>query len=410
MAEENIKAIIELSNVKIKCIIFKNDVNLKTEILSSSICDSKGIHNGVIVNSSQASDVIRACLSEAEKKANVTLKKINVIIEQPEFLCTKFSKNRKINGSKIQKEDISFLLKEAKKQVTLNDPRQSIIHIFNHNYIVDGKTFLKEPINIYADHLSHEMTFVTSPKNIIKNINQVFLECDIEIERIISGIFALGAFHLNETELNLGSILIDIGFEKVSLGMFKQFALVHSFTLPIGINHLIKDISRVCALTLEESEKIVKEIKFSDKIREINKKKILPEHFFISSKFRKITLDLIYDVIQSRLEEIFEILYKEIKYLGLKKNSGQNIFIVGGGSNLSYIREFSSILLEVEVKKLLVEKNDTINIVENFKYFSSCLGALKIINSGWETEAIPEKNMHPHSKLAFFSKIFGIKD
>ena len=55
------------------------------------------------------------------------------------------------------------------------------------------------------------MTFVTSPKNIIKNINQVFLECDIEIERLISGIFALGAFHLNETELNLGSILIRFG-------------------------------------------------------------------------------------------------------------------------------------------------------------------------------------------------------
>ena len=410
MAEENIIAIIELGNVKIKCIIFKNDSNLKPKILSSSLCDSKGIHNGVVINFSQVTDAIRTCLSEAEKKANVTLKKINVIIEQPEFLCTKFSKNRKINGSKIQKEDISFLLIEAKKQVTLNDPRQSIIHIFNHNYIVDGKTFLKEPINIYADHLSHEMTFVTSPKNIIKNINQVFLECDIEIERFISGIFALGAYHLNDTELNLGSILIDVGFEKVSLGIFKQFALVHSFTLPVGINHLTKDISRVCSLTLEESEKIVKEINFPTKIKEINNKEILSQEFFISSKFRKITLLLIYDIIQSRLEEIFEILFKEINYLGLKKNSTQNIFITGGGSNLSYIREFSSILLETEVKKLLVREDDAISIVENFQHFAACLGALKIINNGWETEAIPEKNTNTHSKLSFFSKIFGIKN
>ena len=53
MAEENIIAIIELGNVKIKCIIFKNDSNLKPKILSSSLCDSKGIHNGVVINFSQ---------------------------------------------------------------------------------------------------------------------------------------------------------------------------------------------------------------------------------------------------------------------------------------------------------------------------------------------------------------------
>ena len=96
------------------------------------------------------------------------LKKISVIVEQAEFLCTKFSKSRKIDGSKIQKNDIEFLLKEAKKQVILNDNRQSIIHIFNHNYIVDGKEFIEEPIGVYADYLSHEMTFITMPKNNIK--------------------------------------------------------------------------------------------------------------------------------------------------------------------------------------------------------------------------------------------------
>ena len=58
----------------------------------------------------------------------------------------KFSKHKKIDGSKIHKDDIEFLLKEAKKQLILNDKNQSIIHIFNHNYIVDGKIFLEEPI------------------------------------------------------------------------------------------------------------------------------------------------------------------------------------------------------------------------------------------------------------------------
>ena len=162
--------IIELGNVEIKCLIFKINQDNTSEILSTSISQSEGIHNGVIINLKKASSAIRSCIGEAEKKSEVHLKKINVIVEQPEFLCTKFSKSRKINGSKIYKEDIEFLLKEGKKQITLNDKNQTIIHIFNYNYTVDDKKFIKEPIGVYANYLKHEMTFVTAPKNNLKNI------------------------------------------------------------------------------------------------------------------------------------------------------------------------------------------------------------------------------------------------
>ena len=243
--------VIELGNVKTKCIIFLENREGKLEILSSSAKDSEGIHNGSIVNLDKASNVIRVCISDAEKKASLSLKKINVIIEQPEFLCTKLSKEKKINGSKIYKEDIEFLLKEGKKQIALNDERYSIIHIFNHSYIVDGKIFLEEPIDVYADKLSHEMTFVTAPKNSIKNIIQAFINCDIEVERFISCTFALGVELLNEKDLNNGASLIDLGFEKTSLGLFKNLALKNSITIPIGINHIVKDISKVCSLSID---------------------------------------------------------------------------------------------------------------------------------------------------------------
>ena len=207
MIHEHSQGIIELGNINIKCLIFKINSNDILEIQSTSITQSEGIHNGVIVNISKATNAIRSCISVAEKKAKSSLKKINVVLEQPEFLCTKFSKHKKIDGSKIHKDDIEFLLKEAKKQVMLNDEKQSIIHIFNHNYIVDGKPFIEEPIDVYADSLTHELTFITTPKNNLKNINQVFIDCDIGIERLISRTFALGVKLLNEKELEFGANL-----------------------------------------------------------------------------------------------------------------------------------------------------------------------------------------------------------
>ena len=140
--------IIELGDSNLKCLIFKINENNDSEILSVTVTSSEGIYNDVVMNLEKASDSIRMSISAAEKKAKVSLKKINVIFEQPDFLCTRFSKQKKIDGSKIHRRDIEFLLKEAKKQLMLNDKDQSIIHIFNHNYIVDGKTFIEEPINV----------------------------------------------------------------------------------------------------------------------------------------------------------------------------------------------------------------------------------------------------------------------
>jgi cell division protein FtsA len=403
MISANPKAIIELGNLNIKCLIFVLNNNIP-EILSYEIVKSEGIHNGTITNFSKALKTIRSCISYAEKKSGVLIKKSNVVLEQPEFLCTKFSKHRKINGVQIDKDDIEFLLQEAKKEANINDDRQSIIHIFNHSYIVDGKTFIEEPIDIYANSLRHEMTFVTMPKNNIKNINQVFIECEIEIERYISSTFALAVKLLNNNDLNLGSALIDIGFEKISLGIFKNLALVHSITLPVGVNHITKDISKVCSLTLEESEIIKDKIDFSfNSFNELfSDNGYLKDIYFITSNFRKISKSLIVNVVKARLDEIFEIIKKEIFTTESNLTFKTSIFITGGGSNLINLDSYSSKFFGKNIKKVYKASNNQFE-----KNFTACLGALKIITEGWETEAIPEPVNKNTLKIGFFSRMFG---
>ena len=83
---------------------------------------------------------------------------------------------------------------------------------------------------------------------------------------------------------------------------------MHSITFPIGINHITKDISKVCSLNLDESENIRNNIDFSFQ----NNQKLFDENdylkniYFINSNFRKISKNLILNVIKARLDEIFE--------------------------------------------------------------------------------------------------------
>ena len=407
MSEDVPIGIIELGDVKIKCIIFKINNNNETEILSTALMPSEGIQNDVIVNLSKASNSIRSCIGTTEKKAKISLKKINVVFEQPNFLCTKFSKSKRIDGSKIHKDDIEFLLKEAKKQLILNDKNQSIIHIFNHNYIVDGKTFMEEPIDVFADSLTHEITFITVPKNNLKNIRQAFTDCDIEVERFISRVFALGVEKLSNDELQIGSALIDLGYEKISLGLFKKLALVHSITFPIGTNHIHKDISKVCALTFSESENIIKNVDFTFQ----NNKKLFDENdylksiYFTNSSFRKISKNLIENVIKARLDEIINILNNQIKLANFTSNTLMS-FALEGNSNLINIKKYFTNFFGFNFKKY--EKQTFNGNYDSSENFSACLGGIKIIKDGWETEAIPENGKKFPEKVGFFAKIFKI--
>ena len=407
MDSKDIIGTIELGDVNIKCLIFQIVGENETEILSKSVTSSEGIDKDIIVNLAKASNSIRASISAAEKKAKISLKKINVIFEQPDFLCTRFSKNKKINGSKIHKDDIDFLLKEAKKELIQNDKNQSIIHIFNHNYIVDGKKFIEEPIGVYADSLTHEITFITTKKNNLRNIYQAFSDCDIKIERFLSRTFVLGVKLLNVNDLNNGSALIDLGFEKISLGVFKNLVLINSKTFPFGINNIIKDISKVCSLNMEESRNIKNNFDFSFEKNSnlFDEKDFLKNEYFLDSNYRKISKNLIYKVVKARLDEIILLIKKELNVSNYEKILGSNFLISGEGLSLFNIEKYLINFFEENVKKVNIDVKKNENLEENF---SSSLGALKVIKDGWETEALPEISNQNIGKIGFFAKFFGI--
>ncbi len=190
--------------------------------------------------------------------------------------------------------------------------------------------------------------------------------------------------------------------------LFKNLALVHSLTLPIGLDYITNDISKVCLLNSYESEKIRNDIDFSFQNNQnlFDENDYLKNTYFVNSNFRKISKNLILNVIKARLDEIFETIKKQIIVPGFNLNSGIGFLLVGGGSHLLNIEKYCANFFGPNIKKLRENKNEKENYLD--KNFASCLGALRIIKDGWETEAIPEESSAKIEKIGFFAKIFGI--
>ncbi len=179
------KLIIELDNDKIKYAVFKTNEELDYKLLTNKISKNAGIKKGKILDFEHSSKIISNDLHEIEKNVNKIFKSISVVLNQKDVFCTNLCGFKKLNGSKVEKRDLDYILNEAKNSISKNQKNNSILHILNSNFILDKTKQDKAPLNIFGDHLSLHMTFVSIPNNNLKNIKEIFNHSDLKIDRII---------------------------------------------------------------------------------------------------------------------------------------------------------------------------------------------------------------------------------
>ena len=406
MENKKVIAVIDLGTCNLKCAIFSFGNDGLPQLIGFSKKKTKGIHNSIIVNINDAIDSVRSCLVEVEKESQTTLDKINVLIDPTEIITTRLTKSKKINGSKIEKNDFSFLLKEAKKQVEQNNSGLFNIHIFNYKYVVDNKLFKELPFNIYVDQFSQENVFLSVPKNVLKNISEVFHSCDIEINKFISCSYSLGIGCFAQDQMDYGCGIVDMGYEKTSIAVFKDSSLIYASSFPIGSNHITKDISRGCYLSEIESELIKKDLSIiNNSDDELNKNPFLSDKYFSKTKFRKISSKFVREIISARLDEILNKIFKEINLLQTESIK-QNLIFTGEGSKLNDLKKIANI----KFSNYIFDDN-----LDNFKPFGNidrellaCYGAVRILTEGFVPEAIAIPNKSQKEKSGFFTRIFNI--
>ena len=113
-----------------------------------------------------------------------------------------FSGFKKLNGSQLIKENITYILNSLKLKVSESEKEKKILHIFNSKNLLDKKNTDNIPIGLYGDFYSHELSFFLINNNDFKNVKTIFDKCNLKIKKIISKNFLEG-IHLIENNENL---------------------------------------------------------------------------------------------------------------------------------------------------------------------------------------------------------------
>jgi len=392
--------IINLNDNEIILFVVSYDEKKNYTLIKDLIIKSIGIQNGIIVNNKLVTELIKKNINFIEDELNHSFSNVSVIINPSKVNCLNVSGYKKLNGSQVSKEDITYILNDIKKTILTTEGQESLVHLFNSSFSLDSDNLENLPIGLFGEFYNQNMTFFLVKKNILKNLKLIFNKCGINIDRIVLKPFAEGINLLSKNKKNKNFTTITLGEKRINISLFKNRSYVLTQNFEFGIDLIIKDISKLCSLKIDEVIFFLREIDLRS-ILLSDKESYLDRSFFSSSPYRKIKHQLILDIISARLDEIVEICYEKNINLNYFKKNNSTIYIII--EKLEFFKNF-----QFSLKKNKLINSEFIfgkNIRESL--FLSLNGGAELIGKGWEKEAIPVIQSNRSIISNFFSRLFS---
>ena len=329
MKKNNYPTVIDFGSSELRLGVFDSK-------LSKLFFESKDIPKND--NYEEYSKSINTLIREAEKKISTHLENVTVLYDSSEICTIDLSIKKKLDQKIIFKDVCSSLVLEAKQLIKNSYTNKKVIHIIISKYIINKKDFSKIPSEIPDDLNSVilEIKFICLPYDKYNNVYEIFKKNNLNVLNFFSSSLVKSFNYIDYFKKNKLVAFLDIGLDRTTIIFFINEKLECFNTIPIGGNHISRDISKVMKLSFEESEELKKsfnksEIDFSydnsdssDNIDVV--KKILGKN---------ISIDLLKKVVLARIEEIIQLSFKSLSIsTNIETQKNLNLVLIGRGSKI----------------------------------------------------------------------------
>ena len=270
-----------------------------------------------LINHLNLDSEIQKIITSLEKNTNEYVDDVNLMIDSPNLMSIGISVSKKIDGPKLRKEDVHFLIQEAKQQILKHYNNKNIIHIIINTYKINDVEYDHLPKDIKCNFISMDVLFICLPNEIVEYYKNFFSKLDISINQITCSSYAKSINYKESLSSYKDVSFIDFGFNKTSITSYINNKIVSINALPIGGNHITKDISKILKIDLAQAEDL--KINFTKNTLFLNDK--------------NFSLELLQKIIFARTEEILEICAKSIK-LNLINMDQYKMILMGEGSKI----------------------------------------------------------------------------
>ncbi len=320
---ENLNTIIEIGSFSIKTIIYSN-LNDKSKIEGIGKSNTQGFNGNDINSFDEFIESIRRSVVQAEKQANYIIKECYILLGNKSVKINKIKNSINLNGSIVENNDLRILSK-----INLQDNNDYIQNLYTSHYQIDNDLITDNPLGLSCEKLS--MISIISMIEIkqINLIKNIFQKLKIKIINFIDTTTSYFFYLKNKKISKTNLILIDFGFNHLNILMIKNKQLSFIKSFPLGCHLISDDLVKMLNVSFDFAEKL--KISTIDLNDERNPSIEIPvwEEFGNNIK-NKIEHNYIRKIITSRLDEIFNLVFKSLPQ---DKNFYSFLF-TGGGSKI----------------------------------------------------------------------------
>jgi cell division protein FtsA len=317
------------------------------EIIGIGTNPSEGLRKGVVVNIDSTVDSIKKAVHEAELMSGTD---INSVVTGIAGAHIKGFNSHGIIGVKdreVSSKDVEKVL-EAAKAVAIPMDRE-VIHTMAQEFIIDDQDGIKDPVGMSGVRLEVKVHIVTaavaSAQNIVRSCNRAGLEVyDIALQQIASS-----AAVLTPEERELGVMVIDIGGGTTDIAVFTNGSICYTASLPLGGNQLTSDIAIGLRTPVTAAEKIKKQYGCA-MISLVGQNDTIEVPSVGGRSPRVLSRQILCEIIEPRMEEILELVKRELYKSGFHDQVVSGIVLTGGSSLMPGVEELAESVFEMQAR------------------------------------------------------------
>ena len=344
---DNLIVGLDIGTTKI-CAIVGNLTEDGIDIVGIGSSPSRGLRKGVVINIDSTVQSIRKAIEEAELMAGCEIKTVFAGIAGGHIKGINSQGVIAIKNREVSTEDVKRVI-EAAKAIAIPMDRE-VIHILPQEFIIDDQDGIREPLGMSGVRLEAKVHIVTgaaaSAQNIVKSCNRGGLDVsDIVLEQLASSEAVLSA-----DEKELGVALIDIGGGTTDIAIFVDGAIKHTAVLSLGGHQITNDIAVGLRTPMAEAEKIKQ--KYGCCLASlVGKDETIEVPSVGGRKPRVLSRQLLAEILEPRVEEIFTLVNREIVKSGFEDVIASGVVITGGSTILEGMPELAEQIFNLPVRR-----------------------------------------------------------
>jgi cell division protein FtsA len=340
---------LDIGTTKICAIVAEVTEEGTVNIIGVGSSPSRGLRKGVVVNIESTVESIKKAVEEAELMAAVQINSVYTGIAGSHISGENSRGVVPLRKQEVTRGDMQRAVETARTVAVLPQDRR-ILHVLPREFVVDDQDGIREPLGMSGSRLEVDVHIitgaVTSAQNIIKSVNRAGLDVvDIVLQPLASSEAVL-----SPEERELGVAMVDLGGGTTDLAIFCEGSIRHTAVLPIGGQHVSTDIAIGLRTPQAEAEKI--KIRHGAAFVDLAKDDETMEVPSVGDRpARTMPRKLLAEIIQPRIEEMFDLVRREIIRSGYEGMLAAGVVITGGTSMLEGMPDAAERMLDLPVRR-----------------------------------------------------------